>query len=318
MPVDDSYLPFALTTVGICLPTYLLILVFNYPDKVRTFLANISLFFVSLTSVPAPKRSRRLKEKIRERKAAPRHPDDKRPTLQKAATFASLEARLSQDLSNDTSLRGSQGFIAATTRRMSQSLSNHLPGAAARRASLAAVQVSPVLPTYSEEMNQMSRHRHRSSTVKFEEPLYSPTKWRTADSELEEESQNGGATRWRTASDGRGRDDNMSSSRPHLSLSQSRSNHDHGHDDSNLSPTERPSTAAATTLDANGVPTAPSRAFLRVESRRERSVSPNDVGGRRSFSMFGVGRGRLGSRFSGMQPSPRASDTDSQSPPEPV
>ncbi|KAK5242292.1 hypothetical protein LTR40_012835, partial [Exophiala xenobiotica] len=154
MPTEHDYLPFALTMVGICLPTYVLIVIVNNPDKTQRTLADIGLFFTKLTSRAAPKKSERLKEKILEHKLP--HPDEKTPAVHAAATYASLEARLSHDLSAETSIRGSQGFLLANTRRVSQSVFIHLPGMA-RRASASQAEGGPhainnnVLQTWPEE-----------------------------------------------------------------------------------------------------------------------------------------------------------------------
>lgn len=292
MPPEDSFLPFALTAVGICLPTYLLILVVNNPDKVKTILANTGLFFAKLTSIPAPKRSKKLKEKILERKHP--QPEEKRPTIRKAATHASLEARLSLDLHHEPSLRGSHGFIQAT-RRMSQTIGNHLPGAAGRRSSPAAIQHSTKLPTCSEEeMGEMARQRQRSSTVKFEEPLYSPTKWRTAEWQGEESYQNGtAATRWRTEESEGSTLRGLSESALNIEM---------------ISPTQSPSV-----INETGSATPSPMTVVREEERRERSLGPNEPD-TRSRSRFG----RLGSHFSGLQATGRASGSGSKIPREEV
>ncbi|EHY60998.1 hypothetical protein HRR83_000753 [Exophiala dermatitidis] len=263
MPPEDSFVPFAATTVGICVPTYLLILGVNNREWLQAMLTGLGLMFTKLTSRAAPKKSEKLKEKILERRLP--HPTERRPIIQKAATYASLEGRLSYDLSAETSVRGSQGFLQDTTRRMSQTISNHLPGAA-RRASQAAMQedMSAKLPTYSEDGGQPGRPRQRSSTIKFEEPLYSPTRWRTAESEQDPRTR---STTWQTeASNGMmQRDMDKSTANP-----------------SPISPGTTPPISAA----SNGAPPVwaggPGPGLtVRADPRdgRGRSVSPGDTGG---------------------------------------
>ncbi|EXJ81599.1 hypothetical protein A1O1_07663 [Capronia coronata CBS 617.96] len=293
MPPEDSYLPFAVTTVGICIPTYLLILVVNSREGLKMMLTALGLFITRLTSRAAPKRSERLKEKILKRRVAP--PTERRPIIRKAATFASLETRLSHDLSAETSLQEPQGFLHDTSRRMSQTLSSHLPGAA-RRASHAAMHAEATtrLPTYSEEMGELNRQRLRSSTIKFEEPLYSPTRWRIDEAE---EHRQDWSTQWRTEeSNGTTIHNNYKSS-------------------SNASPVS-PSTSPPTSV-SNGADTLRPGARLTVpvdtRTHSSRSVSPGDTGG---VSLFR----RLTERFPQLQlqSSPRGSISGSPSPKEPV
>ncbi|OCT48370.1 Mg2+ transporter protein CorA-like/Zinc transport protein ZntB [Cladophialophora carrionii] len=271
MPPEDSFLPFALTTVGICVPTYLLILIVNNPETFRKLLTNIGLFFTRITAIPAPKRSEKLREKILEHKMPHL---EVQPEMHRSATFASLEARLSQELSQEPSLRGSQGFMQAT-RRMSQTITNHLHGASGRHSSQAATRMPPRLSTYPESQKGLAGGRMRSSTIKFEEPFSSPMKWRT------EESQ---AT---TVRDFEKSTSNISA----------------------ISPTEIPALPAVVLTSPNGspLPSPPQRGLLRpADSRRRgRSLSPRNGGGARSLF------GRLGGRLSSALPSPKSSEPGS-------
>lgn len=266
MPPDDSFWPFALTTVGICAPTYLLILIVNNPETTRKLLANIGLFFTKCTAIPAPKKSNEIRQKILKHKK-PKH--GLQPELHKAATFASLEGRLSQDLSHELSLRGSQGFMQ-TTRRVSQSLASHLHPSGGRHASQPVAQMPPRLSTYPGAPDGLGGNRQRASTVKFEEPFSSPSKWRTAESQVT------------TVHD-------FEKSASNISM---------------ISPTEVPELPAfvLTTPDGSPLNSPPQRATLRPpDTRRERSLSPfGGVGGRSLF-------GRLGSRLSSALPSPMTS-----------
>ncbi|KAL6241033.1 hypothetical protein RBB50_012128 [Rhinocladiella similis] len=174
MPVDDNFVPFAMTVVGICIPTYLLILIVNNPDNSRKMLANLSLVFVKLFSFAAPKRSENLKKKIIAQITT--SADEKETATQGTAAHASLEARLSRDLSSETSVRGSQGFLLANTRRMSRSVFNYLPGVARHASQSPGTELSSPLGAWPEDAGQsFSRNRKRSSTIKFEEPQYMPT-----------------------------------------------------------------------------------------------------------------------------------------------
>ncbi|OAP54629.1 hypothetical protein AYL99_11077 [Fonsecaea erecta] len=272
MPPNDSYIPFAMTTVGICIPTYLLIVIVNNPNVVRRLLTNAGLFFTKVTSIPAPEKSEKLREKILESKIARK--GEQQQTMQKVATFASLEARLSQDLGQEPSLRGSHGFTQAT-RRMSHSIGNYLPGIATRHASQLPGQSIPRLSTFPEE----PRLPRRSSTIKFDEPFSSSTKWQALEPPRA------------TVQDFEKSFSNLSG----------------------ISPTETPPMPAVIVQTPNGSPLlSPSRARLRPpEWRRERSVSPRS-GPRDSRSLFG----RLSSRLSSALPSPRSSEPGS--PMEPV
>ena len=255
------------TTVGICAPTYLLILIVNNPETTRKLLANVGLFFTKLTAIPAPKRSNKLRQKILERKV-PHH--NGQPELHKSATFASLEGRLSQDLSHELSLRGSQGFMQ-TTRRVSQSIASHLHPSGGRHASQPAPQIPPRMSTYPGGPNGLAGTRERSSTIKFEQPFSSPARWRTAESQVT------------TVHDFEKSDSNISA----------------------ISPTEIPNLPAVilTTPDGSPLPSPPQRGMLRPpDSRRERSLSPFGGGGGRSLF------GRLGSRLSSALPSPKTSE----------
>ncbi|EXJ82421.1 hypothetical protein A1O3_06234 [Capronia epimyces CBS 606.96] len=290
MPPEDGFLPFAVTTVGICVPTYFLILVVNNRDGIKMVTTALGLFFTRLASCAAPRKSEKLKEKILERRLP--QTTEKRPIIQKTATYASLEARLSHDLSVDTSLRGSQGFLQATTRRMSQTISSHLPGTV-RRPPQAATHEEPLakLPTYSEEMSEAAREHPRSSTIKFEEPLYSPTRGRGADAE--EDVQNG-PVRWRTEE----------SNRTTLQ--------DLGQSESDSSPASPNTSPPIIVSDAAPVSTPVTGLAVPVDTRnRTRSVSPGNTG---SMSVFR----RLTERFPQLQLSPRRSTSESLSHKEPV
>jgi hypothetical protein len=166
MPPEDSFLPFALTTVGICVPTYLLILIVNNPEASRNLLANIGLLFTKVVAIPAPKKSGKLRDKILEHKMP--H-GEMQAEMQKSATFASLEGRLSQDLTHQPSLLGSPGLIHAT-RRVSQSLANHLHTSGTRHVSQIPTQSTGRLSAFPGEVAVM---RQRSSTIQFEEPFSS-------------------------------------------------------------------------------------------------------------------------------------------------
>src|ERR1700761_1872180 len=74
MPPKDSFLPFALTTVGICVPTYVLILIVNNPEASRKLVANVGLLFTGLISLFTPKKSKKVKERLLIYKA-PHHPN---------------------------------------------------------------------------------------------------------------------------------------------------------------------------------------------------------------------------------------------------
>ena len=265
MPPNDSFLPFALTTVGICVPTYLLIVIVNNPDVTRKVLSSIGLFFTKITAIPAPNKSKRVRDKILEHQL---HHNGAQGQIHKAATFASLEGRLSQDMSHDPSLLGSQGFMQAT-RRMSQSLTSHLYGSSGKTAGRSTTLPPPRLSTFPEEPNLVGS-RQRSSTIKFEEPFSSPTRWRTDESQVVTVH-----------------DFEKSSS-----------------DISAISPTEGPAIPAfvLTMPDGSPLPSTLQSGLLRpADLRRERSRSP--LSGSRGRSLFG----RLGSRISSALPSPRPS-----------
>jgi hypothetical protein len=195
------------------------------------------------------------------------------PEMHKSATFASLEGRLSQDLTHEPSLGGSQGFMQAT-RRMSQSITSHLHGAGGRHPSQAATRMPPRLSTCPEGPNDLVGGRQRSSTIKFAEPFSSPSRWRIGESQVT------------TVGD----------------LEKFNS------DNSVISPTESPALPAVVLTTPNGspLPSPPQRGLLRPpNSRRERSLSPLSGGGARSLF------GRLGSRLSSAIPSPKSSEAGS-------
>ncbi len=330
MPVDDSYLPYALTTVGICVPTYILILIVNNPDKVTAVLTSIGLFFTKLTSCAVPKRSARLKERILEHKDKVHQPDPRRGPLsqqREAAPHASLEARLSHDLSAETSIvrAGSPGFLQATTRRMSQSITEHLPGARARHDSkAAAAAVGPAghgLPAYTypdQEMGQVpaaDRNRKRSSTIKFDEPLYTPAtvaaaaaaaaKYRTA-TDSDEDSRFGPPSRWETGMSGKTTLDEDQERAP----SQSTSPISPGGSPP-PPPPALPTVSTVSTAGVHGV--SPITRGLSLEAIREHGVNAS------RYSRTGPSfLRRFSDRFSPTQLSPRGTDSGSQSPKEPV
>ncbi|KIW14746.1 hypothetical protein PV08_07530 [Exophiala spinifera] len=182
MPVDDNFLPFAVTVVGICIPTYLLILIVNNPDNSRRLFANIGLALIKLVSFAAPRRSENLKKKILAKRTT--SADEKQTSVQGPPVHASLEARLSHDLSSETSVRGSQGFLLANTRRMSRGVLNYLPGGARHTLQSPATDHSNALDIWPDDVGQTPlRHRQRSSTIKFEEPQYMPTNVTVTESE---------------------------------------------------------------------------------------------------------------------------------------
>ena len=266
MPTTDSFLPFALTTVGICVPTYLLIVIVNNPETSRKLLANVGLLFTAIASIFAPKKSKKVREKILEHKFS--HHGGQ-ATVHKSATFASLDGRLSQDLAQGSSLLGSQGLMQAT-RRMSQSIAQHLHGSSSKTTAQNTAQIPPKLSTFSEESNGYPGSRRRSDAVKFDEPFSSPPRWQTDQSQVV------------TVHD----------------FEKSNS------DISAISPTEGPAVPAVvlTTVDGMSSPPAVDRRRLRApESRRDRSRSPLGGSGRRSLF------GRLTSRISSALPSPRTS-----------
>lgn len=291
MPTDHNFLPFAATTIGICIPTYLLILLVNNPDNVRNILSNFGLFFTKLTSCAVPEKSEKMKEKLLDFKL-PHNPNAL--VVRKPATYASLEARLSRDLMLEPTIphHPSEGFIQATTRRLSQTISSHLPGTG-RRASKATIQPPNNLPTYAEEMTDVVVQRHRSSTIKFEEPFNNPARWRLGemDSDKERDPQYG-ATRWRTGElEG-----------PALRELESTSS---------ISP-KSPETSAGPNPANGAIVSAgpPTETVTGVaEAMRQRRMSAP-----RSWSLFG----RLGERFSPLQPTPRTPESGSLSPNESV
>lgn len=132
MPEDDGYLPFALATLGICIPTYLIIVVVNNPDKVRFLVNSVELLIAYLLSCAIPKQHvEKIKRKIehqreKQQDSQPGH-TQRRPFIRKTATHASFEARLSADMALDPIRHASQSIVNGT-RRMSQTLSHHLPG----------------------------------------------------------------------------------------------------------------------------------------------------------------------------------------------
>jgi len=248
----------------------------------------------------APKKSERLKEKILEHKLP--HPDEKTHAVHAAATYASLEARLSRDLTADTSIRGSQGFLLANTRRMSHSVFNHLPGIARLASSQAAgageraTQVNDnVLQTWPEESGDAaSRYRRpRSTTIEFEEPHYSSARVTVTGSDEDPQYGNGPGPTRRTT--------------------------DESHSSTFLDPEKLTSTFSAVSpgvspsrLDPNAVkPTPPPTAALASDAIiRERSMSPSyNLDGRSLFR-------RLSNRFAAS--SPRPSSEQSLTPKESV
>lgn len=190
MPPEDSFLPFALTCVGICVPTYLIVLVVNNVDQVKHVLTKVQLFLTNILSCAVPEKAEKIKVKIQhqqEKRLQQEGHSLRRPMIRKAATHASLEPRLSAEMSLDP-IRHATHSIMGTTRRVSQSLSHHLPSGGRRSHAVtgAAAITTPKLPTLTtqpEELEDPVARRERASTVKFEEPLYSPSLARTAESE---------------------------------------------------------------------------------------------------------------------------------------
>ncbi|KAI1626047.1 hypothetical protein EDD37DRAFT_656988 [Exophiala viscosa] len=287
MPTDDSYFPFALTCVGICIPTYLLILIVNNPDNVRAILGNAGLLFIRVSSCAAPKRSARLKKKILERKL--QQSEEKRPTVHETPTHASLEARLSHDLTPDMSIRGTQGFLQTTTRRMSQSIHSHIPGVGRRATQKPTSEVNNGLPTWQEETGeQPSRFRKRSSTIKFEEPHYAPTRRRASD--LDAESHYGPR-------------------RTETALSEGTTLQETDRSNTDLSPVSR--SVSPSRQELNGKPMLPPTAAVSLRPLRKRSTSPRNP---RPKSLLR----KLSDRFSTLQDSPKASESGSLGPEESV
>ena len=287
MPTDDSYFPFALTCVGICIPTYLLILIVNNPDNVRAILGNAGLLFTSVSSHAAPKRSARLKKKILERKL--QQSEEKRPTVRETPTHASLEARLSHELIPDISVGGTPGFLQATTRRMSQSIHSHIPGVGRRATQKAPTDDTHGLPTWQEDIGEPpSRFRKRSSTIKFEEPHYAPTRTRTSD--LDTESHYGPR-------------------RAETALSEGTTLQDADRSNTDLSPASRGESPSR--QERNGTPKLPPAAAVSLRPLRKRSISPRNP---RQKSLLR----KLSDRFSTLQDSPKASESGSLGPEESV
>ena len=203
MPEDDGYLPFALATLGICIPTYLIIVVVNNPEKVRYIVTTVELAIASLFSCAIPKQKvDKLKKKIEHQRekqldSQPGH-TQRRPMIRKAATatHASFEARLSADMALDPIRHASQSIVNGT-RRMSQTLSHHLPtgrGGAGRKFlghlvhtsdKMPKVTESDVVPPHQADMNSNSvdtpstpplaafGRYNRTSTIPIDELTYS-------------------------------------------------------------------------------------------------------------------------------------------------
>ncbi len=292
MPQDDNFLPFAVTALGICVPTYLLILIVNNPDNVKNTLANVGLFFTMITSCAAPEKSEKLKEKLLIQKHT--HPDRGKVKIRRAATHASLEARLSRDLTLEPASphRASHGFLQSTTMRMSQTLSHHLPGAG-RHASQLPIDEPGRFTTSPEEMSDISMRRERSSTIKFDELPYTPSRWRTVDVDEAKDLQYVSG-RWRTGdSDGTTLKDLEKSSTLNLSP---------------LSPATTPQPARA---NGSSTPT-----------RFQPGVISPVADGARQRSSSGTVNGsllrRLSSRLSPMQVLPGTQESGSRSPEETV
>lgn len=191
MPPEDSFLPFALTSVGICVPTYFIILVVNNVDKVKRWITNMELFFTHMISCAVPDRAEQMKKSLhqqREKQALQAGHSQRRPMIRKVATHASLEPRLTTDLALEPIRQATQSILGATSRRVSQTISNHLPGSGRRSHGVTAPPVKPSsLPTYSEEEKTdkvpEEPRQERSSTIKFEDPVYSPSMLRTMEME---------------------------------------------------------------------------------------------------------------------------------------
>jgi hypothetical protein len=188
MPPEDSFLPFALTSVGICVPTYFIILVVNNVEKVKRWLTNMELYFTNIISCAVPDKAEKMKKNLqqqREKQALQQGHSQRRPMIRKAATHASLEPRLTSELTLEPIRHATHSILGATTRRVSQTLSHHLPGGGRRSHGMPSTPIKlPSLPSYSEERNDNTPTRQgRSSTVKFEDPIYSPSMLRTMELE---------------------------------------------------------------------------------------------------------------------------------------
>lgn len=189
MPPEDSFLPFALASVGICFPTYFIILVVNNVDQVKRWLTNVEFFFTHIISCAVPDKAEKMKKSLqqqREKQALSAGHSQRRPMIRKVATHASLEPRLTSDLSLEPIRHASHNILGVTTRRVSQSISHHLPGSGRRAHSVVSPPIKlPTLPSYSEEKPDKApeARQERSSTIKFEEPVYSPSMLRTMEME---------------------------------------------------------------------------------------------------------------------------------------
>jgi hypothetical protein len=92
--------------------------------------------------------------------------------LQKSATFASLDARLSKDASEDPAPHGAHALMDAT-RRASHSLMNHLSGSSVTRPD-PALRSPPRRATHTGTASANGALQ-RTSTIRFEEPFRSRT-----------------------------------------------------------------------------------------------------------------------------------------------
>ncbi|KEF55006.1 uncharacterized protein A1O9_08658 [Exophiala aquamarina CBS 119918] len=199
MPPEDSFLPFALTSVGICVPTYFIILVVNNVDQLKRWITNTELFFTKIISCAVPDKAEKMKKNLhrqRERQALQHGHSQRRPMIRKAATHASLEPRLTSELTLEPIRHATHSILGATTRRVSQSLSHHLPGSGYGHRSHGVPSTPlhlPTLPSYSEEKaandvnddttSPLPRQERANTAVTFEEPIYSPSMLRTLDME---------------------------------------------------------------------------------------------------------------------------------------
>lgn len=209
MPPDDNFVPFTLAMIGVCIPTYLIVVIVNNPEKVRSIINTIELFFANLISSAIPKiNADKIKMKIEEQRSKQQYSQhvghsQRRPMIRKTATHASFEARLTAEMSLEPLRHASQSLVNGT-RRMSQTLlGHHLPGSgrgagrkwpSAVQSTTQGQQVTEKLPRFSEEdalhdfQNTSSlspppppppssplptaRRRARTSTITFEEPVF--------------------------------------------------------------------------------------------------------------------------------------------------
>jgi hypothetical protein len=134
-------------------------------------MTTLGLYLARFMALFAPRKSEEVREKIMEHRKPLQDPADE---LQKSATFASLDARLSQDATDDNSSHGAHAFIDIT-RRASHSLMNHLTSATLTRP-------EPVLRSPSRRATHTGTapangSLRRTSTIRFEEPFGRSRTW---------------------------------------------------------------------------------------------------------------------------------------------